>query len=150
MRLIGAEHPDSKYRRYMWTYHTVHLHGNELYVLKIGYPKVENNIIRGLNENIRCLNSACTKHGWNENGLLQQNDFESPVRKNTILIPAMGRSIIYNISLYYCYREFFCSQYHKFFNLQNKICYSSFRLHYRQIQSHEPRILAVSLPCYDA
>ena len=45
MRLIGAEHPNSTYRRYMWTYHTVHLHGNELYILKIGYPKVENNII---------------------------------------------------------------------------------------------------------
>ena len=91
MRLIGAEHPDSKYRRYMWTFHTVHLHGNELYVLKIGYPKVVNNTIIGLNENIECLNSACTKHGWNENGLLHEQDFQSPVQKNTILIPAMGK-----------------------------------------------------------
>ena len=93
MRLIGAENPKSKYRRYMWTYHTVHLHGNELYVLKVGYPKVENDIITGLNENIKCLNPACTKHAWNEEGVLQKEDFISPVRKNTILIPAMGNNI---------------------------------------------------------
>ena len=91
IRVVGAENMNSSYRRYMWTYHTAHLHGGSLYVINLEYPKVENNIIIGLNEDIKCLNDACTKHEWNEEAILQEKDFVAPVRKNTFLIPAMGK-----------------------------------------------------------
>ena len=97
IRIVGAENMTSAYRRYMWTYHTAHLHGGDVYVINLGYPKVENNIIVGLNEDIKCLNEGCTKHEWNEAAILQEKDFVAPVRKNTVLIPAMGKREINKI-----------------------------------------------------
>ena len=32
LRLVGAENPGNEFRRFMWTYHTFHLHGYNFHV----------------------------------------------------------------------------------------------------------------------
>ena len=39
LRLVGAENPENEFRRFMWTYHTFHLHGYNFHVQSRGQEK---------------------------------------------------------------------------------------------------------------
>jgi len=95
IRFIGAETPQNKARRWMWTYHTAHLHGNEFYLMDMGFPKTfENGSIADINENLKCLNDACTAHEWNEEVLKERRIRSENIAKNTLMLPAQGYSIV--------------------------------------------------------
>ena len=38
IRFVGAENPRVDNRRLMWTYHTAHLHGYDMFLLDMGFP----------------------------------------------------------------------------------------------------------------
>lgn len=95
LRLIGAESPTNEARRLMWTYHTVHIHGNDYYLTNMGFPETfANGSIAGINKNLECLNEACTKHKWNEAALEKEEIQGHFISKNTLLLPAQGYSIV--------------------------------------------------------
>ena len=96
LRLVGTEHPDS-WRRKLRTYHTVHLHSHDFYLMSMGFPQLfDNGTIAGLNENLHCVNSACTVHEWNEEALQEalQNQRDDHIAKNTLMLPSQGYAIV--------------------------------------------------------
>ena len=43
IRFVGAENPRADRRRLMWTYHTAHLHGHDMFLLSMGQSLEFNN-----------------------------------------------------------------------------------------------------------
>ena len=83
LRFVGAENPENEFRRFMWTYHTVHLHGFNFRVQSIGHPVTDGNgNIIDINSNLKCANPSCTKHLWNETALADDvKDNIKPISK---------------------------------------------------------------------
>lgn len=94
IRFVGAENPRVDNRRLMWTYHTAHLHGYDMFLLDMGFPVTnKTGQIMKMNSVLSCQNEACTVHEWNEKKILKENAFDRPIMKNTILLPAQGYAI---------------------------------------------------------
>ena len=95
LRFIGAESPNALSRRLMWTYHTVHMHGQDFYLTNMGFPQTfPNGTIKDISKNLRCLNDQCTKHWWDEEALKRDEVKGDFIAKNTLLLPAQGNYII--------------------------------------------------------
>ena len=68
---------------------------NEFFVTNMGFPKqFSNGTISGMNENIKCLNEACTTHIWDEKALRDEETNSDYIMKNTILLPPEGYVIV--------------------------------------------------------
>lgn len=79
-------------------HHPMHLHGNSFRVLKIGYPVVDNitGKILGGSEDIACdwrKDKTCSHPYWVSGGAPGLN-FDNPPSKDTVIVPAMGYTVV--------------------------------------------------------
>ena len=83
-------------RNSLRTYHSIHLHGYEFFLMAIGYAKYENETIFGDNEDISCGNRPkCPFVDYNEEVLQRQlEERVSFIAKNSILVPPQGYAIV--------------------------------------------------------
>ncbi|CBY11575.1 unnamed protein product [Oikopleura dioica] len=82
-------------RRLMWTYHTAHLHGHDMFLIDMGFPETyKNGSIKSMSKFLKCDNPACTMHQWKEDKIAKRVNFDRPIQKNTILLPAQGYAIV--------------------------------------------------------
>lgn len=79
--------------------HSVHVHGHQFHVVKIGYPKYDT--ITGKttapNRDIRCLNNDCTDATWTDPSWqygVPGLNLKNPPLKDTVNIPAGGYVVI--------------------------------------------------------
>ncbi|XP_056007907.1 uncharacterized protein LOC125666817 [Ostrea edulis] len=79
--------------------HSVHVHGHQFHVVKIGYPKYDT--ITGKttapNRDIRCLNNDCTDATWTDPSWqygVPGLNLKNPPLKDTVSIPAGGYVVI--------------------------------------------------------
>jgi len=91
LRLSNLETRDS-----LRTYHSIHLHGYEFFLMAIGYAKYEDGQIIGNNEDISCANqNKCPFVDFNEEVLQRQRQNRvSFIAKNAILVPPQGYAIV--------------------------------------------------------
>ena len=46
------------------------MHGNDFFLMNMGFPETfKNGSIKGINNNLKCLDDACSKHEWNEEAI---------------------------------------------------------------------------------
>ena len=83
-------------RNTLRTYHSMHLHGYEFYLMATGYAKYENGTIIGDNEDISCGNrTGCPFVDYNEEILQRQREERvSFIAKNSILVPPQGYAVV--------------------------------------------------------
>ena len=86
IRFVGAENPRVDKRRLMWTYHTAHLHGYDMFLLDMGFPVTnKTGQIMKMNSVLSCQNEACTVHEWNEKKILKgMGSLENYIAAETI------------------------------------------------------------------
>lgn len=79
-------------------HHPMHLHGYNFRVLKMGFPVVDNTtgkILRG-NDDIACnwrQDRTCSRPYWTAGSPTGLN-FDNPPGKNTVVVPAMGYTVV--------------------------------------------------------
>ncbi|KAJ7328200.1 hypothetical protein OS493_025077 [Desmophyllum pertusum] len=83
-------------------HHPMHLHGFSYRVLKIGFPVVDNitGKILGGNEDIACNwreDKTCSHPYW-VSGSAPGLNFDNPPLKDTVVVPAMGNGVNFNVS----------------------------------------------------
>jgi len=78
------------------TYHSIHLHGYEFFLMATGYAKFEDGQIIGNNKDISCANQTkCPFVDFNEEVLQRQRQERvSFIAKNAILVPPQGYAIV--------------------------------------------------------
>ncbi|KAK2190092.1 hypothetical protein NP493_88g01019 [Ridgeia piscesae] len=88
-------------KMYTATTHPVHIHAYHFQVVKIGWPEYDTRTgqYKSLNSDIRCLvNSHCNSATWSDpswrNGNVPGIVQDSPVRKDTVLVPVGGYVVI--------------------------------------------------------
>ena len=78
------------------TYHSMHMHGYEFFLMAHGFATYEKGRIIGDNKNISCRNqTGCPIVDFNENVLKQKSrERSSFIAKNSILVPPQGYAIV--------------------------------------------------------
>lgn len=78
------------------TYHSMHMHGYECFLMATGFANYEEGRLTGNNEDISCGNrTGCPFVDYNEDVLNRQRKTRtSYIAKNSILVPPQGYAIV--------------------------------------------------------
>ena len=78
------------------TYHSMHMHGYEFFLVAHGFANYEDGRIIGDNEDISCINgTGCPFVEYNKDALDRKSrERSSFIAKNSILVPPQGYAIV--------------------------------------------------------
>ncbi|XP_033743268.1 L-ascorbate oxidase-like isoform X2 [Pecten maximus] len=80
--------------------HGIHIHGHQVHVLKVGYPKYDNSTgrITEQNADILCDTPVCNNASWQNSswagGNLPEANLVNPALKDTVLLPRQGYVVV--------------------------------------------------------
>jgi hypothetical protein len=77
------------------SYHSMHMHGYEFFLMSMGFAQYENGTIIGDNENVKCRKTPCAFLDYDEEVLKRQREERNfYIAKNSILVPPQGYAIV--------------------------------------------------------